>query len=165
MNCTQLKSRISRLFPNFRQNSARYFEQIISSDGRLSALSVALFLALAFLALAKLPLRTDARSSIWSFIENENRNFGNRLWKRARKTFLPLPRHYVKRSKSRYVVFNCYGKDGDCISKAWENYFQNFLPQSGLESKSSADFEVYFDDGDPDLMCELWIPIISPVKI
>ena len=160
MDCTQLKSRISRLFPNSRQNSARYFEQGISSDGRLSALSVALFLAL-----AKLPFFASARPSTRRLRENENRNFGNRLWKRARKTFLPLSRHYAKRSKSRYVVFNCYGKDGDCITKAWENYFQNFLPQSGLESKSSPDFEIYFDDGDPDLMCELWIPIISPVKI
>ena len=62
--------------------------------------------------------------------------------------------------KSRYVVFNCYGKDGDCISKAWENYYQNFLPQSGLESKVSPDFEVYFDNGNPDLMCELWIPVV-----
>ena len=55
-----------------------------------------------------------------------------------------------------------FGKDGDCISKAWENYFQNFLPQSGLESKASPDFEIYFDDGDPDLMCEFWIPVKNP---
>ena len=61
--------------------------------------------------------------------------------------------------KSRYVIFDCYGKDGECISKAWENYFQNFLPQSGLQTKESPDFEIYFDDGDPDLMCELWIPV------
>ena len=61
--------------------------------------------------------------------------------------------------KSRYVIFDCYGKDGDCISKAWENYFQNFLPQSGLQTKESPDFEIYFDDGAPDLMCELWIPV------
>ncbi len=62
--------------------------------------------------------------------------------------------------KSRYVIFNCYGKDGDCISKAWENYFQNFLPQSGLESKVSPDLEVYFDNENTDLMCELWIPVL-----
>ena len=65
--------------------------------------------------------------------------------------------------KSRYVIFDCYGKDGECISKAWENYFQNFLPQSGLQTKESPDFEIYFDDGDPDLMCELWIPVKKEV--
>ena len=65
--------------------------------------------------------------------------------------------------KSRYVIFDCYGKDGDCISKAWENDFQNFLPQSGLQTKESPDFEIYFDDGDPDLMCELWIPVKKEV--
>jgi len=64
-----------------------------------------------------------------------------------------------KVEKSRYVIFDCYGKDGDCISKAWENYFQNFLPQSSLQTKEAPDFEIYFDDGDPDLMCELWIPV------
>ncbi|MBO4728923.1 MAG: effector binding domain-containing protein, partial [Spirochaetaceae bacterium] len=61
--------------------------------------------------------------------------------------------------KSRYVIFDCYGKDGDCISKAWENYFQNFLPQSGFQTKAAPDFEIYFDNGAPDLMCELWIPV------
>ncbi len=64
-----------------------------------------------------------------------------------------------KVEKSCYVIFDCYGKDGDCISKAWENYFQNFLPQSGLQTKEAPDFEIYFDDGAPDLMCELWIPV------
>ena len=62
--------------------------------------------------------------------------------------------------KSRYVVFNCYGKDGNCISKTWETYFQSFLPQSGLQSKAAPDFEIYFDNGDPELMCELWIPVV-----
>ena len=76
--------------------------------------------------------------------------------------FSKAPDGFIKwqLEKSRYVVFNCYGKDGDCISKAWENYFQNFLPQSGLESKASPDFEIYFDDGDDNLMCELWIPVV-----
>ena len=76
--------------------------------------------------------------------------------------FAQAPESFTKWEveKCRYVVFNCYGKDGDCISKAWENYFQNFLPQSGLKSKASPDFEIYYDYGDTDLMCELWIPVI-----
>ena len=75
--------------------------------------------------------------------------------------FAKAPKDFTKWQveKSRYVIFDCYGKDGDCISKAWENYFQNFLPQSGMKTKEAPDFEIYFDDGDPDLMCELWIPV------
>ena len=76
--------------------------------------------------------------------------------------FSKAPDGFIKwqLEKSRYVVFNCYGKDGDCISKTWETYFQSFLPQSGLQSKAAPDFEIYFDDGAPDLMCELWIPVV-----
>ena len=75
--------------------------------------------------------------------------------------FSKVPNGFTKWQveKSRYVIFDCYGKDGDCISKAWENYFQNFLPQSGLQTKEAPDFEIYFDGGAPDLMCELWIPV------
>ena len=76
--------------------------------------------------------------------------------------FSKAPDGFIKwqLEKSRYVVFNCYGKDGNCISKTWETYFQSFLPQSGLQAKTAPDFEIYFDDGDPDLMCELWIPVV-----
>ena len=76
--------------------------------------------------------------------------------------FSKAPDGFIKwqLEKSRYVVFNCYGKDGDCISKTWETYFQSFLPQSGLQAKTAPDFEIYFDNGAPDLMCELWIPVV-----
>ena len=76
--------------------------------------------------------------------------------------FSKAPDGFIKwqLGKNRYVVFNCYGKDGNCISKTWETYFQSFLPQSGLQAKTAPDFEIYFDDGDPDLMCELWIPVV-----
>lgn len=56
-----------------------------------------------------------------------------------------------------YVVFRCIGKDGDCISEAWEKFYKEFLPQSDYESSMETDYEVYFEEGD--LFCELWIPI------
>ena len=60
--------------------------------------------------------------------------------------FSKAPDGFIKwqLEKSRYVVFNCYGKDGNCISKTWETYFQSFLPQSGLQAKTAPDFEIYF---------------------
>ena len=60
-----------------------------------------------------------------------------------------------------YVVFECYGEDGDCISKTWEMFYKEFLPQTGFEASEQTDYEIYFDEpnGKPGLMCELWIPV------
>ena len=62
-------------------------------------------------------------------------------------------------SEQEYVIFECYGTDGSCISKAWETFFKEFLPQSGYESIEKTDYAVYFDDSKNGLFCELWIPI------
>lgn len=58
-----------------------------------------------------------------------------------------------------YVVFECYGKDGTCIQKAWEIFYKEFLPQSGYESSEKTDYEIYIENAKNDLFCELWIPI------
>ncbi|MBO4617883.1 MAG: AraC family transcriptional regulator [Lachnospiraceae bacterium] len=58
-----------------------------------------------------------------------------------------------------YVVFECIGDDGDCISETWERFYKEFLPQMGYESSEETDYEVYFDAGKPGVFCELWIPV------
>ena len=58
-----------------------------------------------------------------------------------------------------YVVFECMGENGDCIGEAWERFYKEFLPQMGYEAEDETDYELYFDNGRPGLMCELWIPI------
>ena len=58
-----------------------------------------------------------------------------------------------------YVVFECYGKDGDCITETWERFYKEFLPQMGYESCDEVDYELYFDREPSDLFCELWIPV------
>lgn len=58
-----------------------------------------------------------------------------------------------------YVVFECIGENGDCIGEAWERFYKEFLPQMGYEAEDETDYELYFDNGRPGLMCELWIPI------
>ena len=64
-----------------------------------------------------------------------------------------------------YVVFDCMGKDGDCIRDTWEQFDKEFLPQMGYEAAEESDYELYFDsEGEtarsrPELFCELWIPI------
>lgn len=58
-----------------------------------------------------------------------------------------------------YVVFKCYGNNGNCISDMWSRFFKEFLPQTGYEAADATDYEVYFEKGEPDLFCELWIPV------
>ena len=58
-----------------------------------------------------------------------------------------------------YVVFDCLGTNGDCISETWAKFFREFLPQMGYEAESETDYELYFENGREGLFCELWIPV------
>ena len=58
-----------------------------------------------------------------------------------------------------YVVFDCIGEDGDCISNTWAKFYKEFLPQMGYEAEEATDYEIYFEKGRKGLFCELWIPV------
>lgn len=58
-----------------------------------------------------------------------------------------------------YAVFKCYGSDGDCIGETWSKFYKEFLPQTGYEQTEDTDLEVYFEDGEKGLFCELWVPV------
>lgn len=58
-----------------------------------------------------------------------------------------------------YVVFDCYGNDGACISDTWTKFYQEFLPQMGYEAEVETDYEIYPENGKKGLFCELWIPV------
>ena len=58
-----------------------------------------------------------------------------------------------------YVVFECMGENGDCISATWAKFFKEFLPQTGYVVEELTDYEIYFENGKEGLFCELWIPI------
>lgn len=58
-----------------------------------------------------------------------------------------------------YVVFKCIGTNGDCIADAWSRYFKEFLPQSGYAQTERTDYEIYFENGECGVFCELWIPV------
>ncbi len=58
-----------------------------------------------------------------------------------------------------YVVFDCIGEDGDCISETWAKFYKEFLPQMGYESTEATDYEIYFEKGRSGVFCELWIPV------
>lgn len=46
-----------------------------------------------------------------------------------------------------YVVFDCIGEDGDCISDTWSKFYKEFLPQMEYESEAETDYEIYFEKG------------------
>ena len=58
-----------------------------------------------------------------------------------------------------YVVFKCYGNNGDCIGEMWSRFFKEFLPQSDYEQTEDTDYEIYPENGELGLFCELWIPV------
>lgn len=58
-----------------------------------------------------------------------------------------------------YAVFPCFGSDGSCLGETWSRFFREFVPQTGYVQTEAADYEVYFEKGEKDLFCELWIPV------
>lgn len=58
-----------------------------------------------------------------------------------------------------YVVFDCMGEDGDCITQTWAKFYQEFLPQMGYEAGEATDYEIYYEKSKEGLFCELWIPL------
>lgn len=63
-----------------------------------------------------------------------------------------------------YVVFDCIGEDGDCISDTWSKFYKEFLPQMGYEPEAETDYEIYFEKGRNGLFCELWIPVRRKIE-
>lgn len=57
-----------------------------------------------------------------------------------------------------WAVFPCIGDDESCMDGVWEKIYREFLPQSGYEMRSYADFEYYPAHRD-GVFCEIWVPI------
>lgn len=58
-----------------------------------------------------------------------------------------------------YAVFKCFGDDGDCLSRTWDQFFKEFVPQTDYTQTDDTDYEVYFERGEKGLFCELWVPV------
>ena len=58
-----------------------------------------------------------------------------------------------------YAVFQCIGPDGDCLGETWSKFYKEFSPQTGYIQTEDTDYEIYFEKGEKDLFCELWIPV------
>ena len=58
-----------------------------------------------------------------------------------------------------YVVFDCMGEDGTCISEMWTRFYKGFLPQMGYEAAAETDYEVYYEKDRSGRFCEHWIPV------
>lgn len=64
-----------------------------------------------------------------------------------------------KTEPADYAVFKCYGDDGECISETWGKFFKEFVPQTGYSQTDDTDYEIYFENSEEGVMCELWIPV------
>ena len=58
-----------------------------------------------------------------------------------------------------YAVFKCYGPDGSCLGETWSRFFKEFSPQTGYVQTEASDYEIYFENGERGLFCELWVPV------
>ena len=58
-----------------------------------------------------------------------------------------------------YVVFKCFGSDSSCIGETWSKFFNEFIPQTGYMQTDDTDYEIYFENAEKGLFCELWIPV------
>ena len=58
-----------------------------------------------------------------------------------------------------YAVFKCIGPDGDCLGETWSKFFKEFVPQTGYTQTDDTDYEIYYENGESGLFCELWVPV------
>ena len=58
-----------------------------------------------------------------------------------------------------WAVFKCIGTDGACIGETWNRIFKEFLPSSEYNMLDETDFEIYPENGEEGLFCEIWIPV------
>ena len=58
-----------------------------------------------------------------------------------------------------YAVFKCFGSDGDCLGETWSKFFKEFVPQTGYMQTDDTDYEIYYENGESGLFCELWVPV------
>lgn len=63
-----------------------------------------------------------------------------------------------------YAVFQCSGPDGDCLGETWSRFFKEFSPQTGYVQTDDTDYEIYYENGEADLFCELWIPVRKKIR-
>ena len=70
-----------------------------------------------------------------------------------------------KTEPADYAVFQCFGSDGNCLGDMWSRFFKEFVPQTGYTQTDDTDYEIYFENGESGLFCELWVPVklITPL--
>lgn len=64
-----------------------------------------------------------------------------------------------KTEPAEYAVFKCFGPDGDCLGETWSKFHKEFAPQTGYTQTDDTDYEIYFERSEPNLFCELWVPV------
>ena len=58
-----------------------------------------------------------------------------------------------------YAVFKCFGPDSKCLGEAWSKFYKEFIPRTGYMQTNDTDYEIYSENGEDGLFCELWVPV------
>lgn len=58
-----------------------------------------------------------------------------------------------------YALFKYLGSDGNCLVETWNKFFKEFVPQTGYTQTDDTNYEIYLENGERGLFCELWIPV------
>jgi len=93
-------------------------------------------------------------------VSDQSKTFEYGIGVKVAEDFL-APEGYVLRDfrAGDYAVFECRGQDGACIGQVWERIFSEFLVHSPYDLVHGPDFEIYYEHGDPQVFCEIWIPV------
>ena len=75
------------------------------------------------------------------------------------ETFINNGYSIWKTEPADYAVFKCFGPDGNCLGDTWSKFFREFVPQTGYTQTDNTDYEIYFENGERNLFCELWVPV------
>ena len=58
-----------------------------------------------------------------------------------------------------YAVFKCIGPDNGCIGETWIKFFNEFIPQTGFVQTDDTEIEIFQENVESGVFCELWIPV------
>ncbi|GLC82688.1 hypothetical protein LBYZC6_48020 [Lacrimispora brassicae] len=59
------------------------------------------------------------------------------------------------------AVFQCIGTNEGCIGETWDKIFKEFLPGSDYNMLDETDLELYPENSQPEVFCEIWIPVVK----
>lgn len=101
----------------------------------------------------------DDNYAICSPISSESENFRYGIGVMCDDNAIPPKGYSYKRVESGlWAVFTCYGTDGVCMEKMWDNIYKDFLVMSDYAMRDYLDMECYPKNSN-GIFSEIWVPV------